>query len=414
MAASAPNRFGGFALNHARGCLEDETGAERFLRPKSHRVLEVLFERRGQLVSKDDLIREAWPDVIVSDDSLAQCVSEIRRALGPEGAGLLRTVPRRGYMLTADGAGPEEPDRSGRTLVASRRGRLVAALASAIAVAAAGLWLAPSRHVSESAQDAVAPAEMRAEALLQGRDWRRRQDNERARALLEAVVVEEPGNAGAWASLGLTYWLEVQHLAWGGGRREMAQALERVERAVALGASARSHRLLAEMRLLAPFAEMRSPVDALSSARAAVTINPDDPDNLAVMAHVLALTGRADEAVHMIERALRLDPTPPDWRRQIAGLSYLLAGEPARATEELGPLYGAGTFASARWWPGWLFAASLAHAGRINEAAAVVATAKGRRPERSVASVAQSFDGFADRAGLAIVLEGLRLAGMPG
>ena len=85
-------RFGAFVLNRAHGCLEDGTNAERFLRPKSYRVLEVLAERRGQLVSKDELVRETWPDVFVSDDSLAQCVSDIRRALGPEGVGLLRRV----------------------------------------------------------------------------------------------------------------------------------------------------------------------------------------------------------------------------------------------------------------------------------------------------------------------------------
>jgi DNA-binding winged helix-turn-helix (wHTH) protein len=71
-------RFGGFILNRERGRLEDRTGAERFLRPKSYRVLEVLCERHGQLVSKDDLVCEAWPDLFVSDDSLAHCVSDIR------------------------------------------------------------------------------------------------------------------------------------------------------------------------------------------------------------------------------------------------------------------------------------------------------------------------------------------------
>jgi tetratricopeptide (TPR) repeat protein len=255
---------------------------------------------------------------------------------------------------------------------------------------------------------------MQADALLDARDWRRREDNERARALLEAVVAEDASHAEAWATLGLTYWLEVEHLAWGGGRREMRQAIEMVERAVTLGGSARSHRLLAEMRLLAPFPEMRSPVDALASARAAVAIAPEDPDNLAVLAQVLVLTGHAGEAVRTIEQARLLAPTSPDWHRQTAGLAYLLTGEPARAAEEFGPLYGAGTFASARWWPGWLFAASLAHAGRIEEAAAVVRAAHGRRPEESIAGVAQSFDGFADPEGLAVVSEGLRLAGMPG
>lgn len=404
-------RFGGFVLNRARGCLEDGTGAERFLRPKSYRVLEVLSERCGQLVSKDELVREAWPDVIVSDDSLAHCVSDIRRALGPEGAGLVRTIPRRGYLLVAQDAGLEEPVRADRKPWLAWA---VGGLAAALVVAATSLWWEPPRAALEVAPNAADQAVVQADALLKARDWRRRKDNERARALLEAVVAESSGHAGAWASLGLTYWLEVQHLAWGGGRREMARALEMVEHAVALGGSARAHRLLAEMRLLAPFPEMRSPVDALASARAAVTMDPEDPDNLAVLAQVLALTGRPKEAVRTIEQALHLDPAPPDWYRQVAGLSYLLAGEPVRAAEELGPLYGAGTFANARWWPGWLFAASLAHAGRLEEAATVVNAAHGRRPEQSVTGVAQSFDGFADGAGLGILLEGLKLAGMPG
>ncbi|TIL90391.1 MAG: hypothetical protein E5Y68_02125, partial [Mesorhizobium sp.] len=70
--------FGEFVLNRRRGCLQDGAGMERLLRPKSYRVLEVLAERRGQLVSKDDLVQATWPDVFVSDDSLAQCVSDIR------------------------------------------------------------------------------------------------------------------------------------------------------------------------------------------------------------------------------------------------------------------------------------------------------------------------------------------------
>lgn len=399
-------RFGAFVLNGARGCLEDGAGAERVLRPKSYRVLELLAERRGQLVSKDDLVRMAWPDVIVSDDSLAQCICDIRRALGPEGAGVVRTIPRRGYMLVA-----ADPDTPAQAKVARSPAIPAAGIAAALALAATTLWWTLPHDAADVAAD---PVFIQADALLDARDWRHRADNDRARTLLEAAVAEDPGNAGAWARLGLTYWLEVRHLAWGGGRREMARALEMVERAVAIGGSARAHRLLAEMRLLAPFPEMRAPLDALASARAAVALDPEDPDNLAVLAQVFALTGRPDEAVDLIARARSLDPDPPDWYREVAGLGHLLAGAPARAAEELGPLHGAGTFTSARWWPGWLFAASLAHSGRIEEAAAIVDAVRGRRAEMSVTAVAQSFGGFADGEGLAIVLDGLRRAGMPG
>lgn len=401
--------FGGFVLNRARGRLEDGAGRERFLRPKSYRVLEFLCARRGELVSKDDLVCGAWPDVFVSDDSLAHCVSDIRRALGPQGSLLLRTVPRRGYMLVS------EPERkaSVRRVTKPRMTR-AGALAAGLLLVAGGVWWTAERGASEATPPIAASAVQQAEALLEARDWRRREDNERARRLLQRAVAENPKDADALASLGLTYWLEVQHLAWGGGRREMEHALELVERSIAYGGSDRSYRLLAEMRLLAPFRELRSPVDALASARAAVALDPENPDNMAVLAQVLALTGRPKEAVVVIEQALRLRPDPPQWHRQVAGLSYLLAGEPARAAEKLGPLYGAGTFANARWWPGWLFVASLAHAGRIDEAAAVVRAARGRHHENSVSAVAQSLDGLADEAGLDLVLEGLRLAGMPG
>ena len=174
------NRFGGFVLNGARGCLEDVTGAERFLRPKSYRVLEVLSERRGQLVSKDELVQKTWPDVIVSDDSLAHCVSDIRRALGPEGAGLLRTIPRRGYMLVTEGAGPMELSTPGQKPGVARAGWVAAALI----VAAIGFWWTLPQDATLGVPDAADPAVMRADALLEARDWRRREDNERARTLL--------------------------------------------------------------------------------------------------------------------------------------------------------------------------------------------------------------------------------------
>lgn len=400
-------KVGGFVLNRARGRLEDGTGAECFLRPKSYRVLEILFERRGQLVSKDDLVSEAWPDVTVSDDSLAHCVSEIRRALGASGAELLRTVPRRGYMLVGDDTPLETPFRG-------RRLAWIGAFTITITVAVLVIWWGSDLESPNSEFVATSPAMLLADELLDARDWQNRENNQHARMLLSEIVESDPANAEAWAGLGLTYWLEVQHLSWGGGRREMALASEMVERAVTLGGGARAHRLLAEIRLLAPFPEMRSPVDAMANARAAATINPDDPDNLAVLAHVLALNGHDAEAVQTIERAMRLNASPPDWYLHVAGMSYLIAGEPARAAEAFGPLYGAGTFTGTRWWPGWLLAASLAQTGRVEEAIAIVEAAAGRRPERSIAAVEQSLDGWADRGSLESFLDSLRLAGLPG
>lgn len=95
-------RFAGFALEAARGALRRSSGEEVALRPKAADVLRYLAENAGQLVSREALLEAVWPGVFVTDDSITQCVAEIRRALGSEGAGLLRTVPKRGYFLAAE------------------------------------------------------------------------------------------------------------------------------------------------------------------------------------------------------------------------------------------------------------------------------------------------------------------------
>src|SRR5689334_4752191 len=57
-------------------------GLECRLRPKTFRLLVYLIEHRDRLVPKAELIEQLWPDVAVSDSALAQCIADIRRALG--------------------------------------------------------------------------------------------------------------------------------------------------------------------------------------------------------------------------------------------------------------------------------------------------------------------------------------------
>lgn len=100
-------RFAAFALDGGRGAVIAPDGAETALRPKTADVLCLLAENAGRLVSRETLMHSVWPDVFVTDDSVTQCVTEIRRALGDEGARLLRTMPKRGYLLDAPAPAPE-------------------------------------------------------------------------------------------------------------------------------------------------------------------------------------------------------------------------------------------------------------------------------------------------------------------
>jgi adenylate cyclase len=93
-------QFERFTLDIARGrlCAEDE---DIKLRPKSFDVLRYLVENADRLVTKDELVRAVWDKVVVTDESLTRCMSDVRLALGDADQRIIKTVPRRGYMFAA-------------------------------------------------------------------------------------------------------------------------------------------------------------------------------------------------------------------------------------------------------------------------------------------------------------------------
>ncbi len=99
--AVAAYRFEGFVLDLMRGALLTTTGEEVPLRRQAFELLRLLVENAGRLLDRDTINQAVWPDVTVSDDSITQCVRDIRRALGDETQSILKTVPRRGYLVAA-------------------------------------------------------------------------------------------------------------------------------------------------------------------------------------------------------------------------------------------------------------------------------------------------------------------------
>jgi len=94
--------FGDFSLDLGRACLGDLNGSLIHLRPKSFDLLVALAQRPRQLLRKDELLDAVWPNVHVTEDSLVQCIREIRRAIRDEAGDVLRTVARRGYILDTE------------------------------------------------------------------------------------------------------------------------------------------------------------------------------------------------------------------------------------------------------------------------------------------------------------------------
>ena len=103
-------RFGPFELD-AGGDVLLRGGEPVPLTPKALHILVVLVERRGRLVTKDELMKEVWPDTFVEEANVTQHVSVLRKMLtdaGEDGRSLIETFPKRGYRFTvtaADDAG---------------------------------------------------------------------------------------------------------------------------------------------------------------------------------------------------------------------------------------------------------------------------------------------------------------------
>ncbi|WP_082617241.1 winged helix-turn-helix domain-containing protein [Bosea sp. Root670] len=171
-------QFDRFALDLTRERLR-AGDQEIALRPKAFEVLRHLAENAGRLVSKRELFEVVWPNVAVTDDSLVQCIRELRDKLGDTDHLLIETVPRRGYLLNVghpraakehDSLPP--PERSQTPIVGSPGRRLVlwspvqrkrASLATAAiticCLAAAGyltahLWLPSSANALFTEDDA--------------------------------------------------------------------------------------------------------------------------------------------------------------------------------------------------------------------------------------------------------------------
>jgi len=203
-------RFDAFTLDLSR-CALFRGREELALRPKSFDVLRHLAEHAGELVSKEKLIAAVWPGVHVTDDSLVQCIGDIREALGEDGQRIIKTVPRRGYLFAAEIAaaataaaaaqapaaspGPEASlDKLGTAAIPSEsdlpgnwRGALIAAALLTTLLAAGGWlaweWLGPERPVALTMMAVPTIAMLPFDSARPGQDIG-------ATALVDEIVIE--------------------------------------------------------------------------------------------------------------------------------------------------------------------------------------------------------------------------------
>lgn len=147
--------FGAFVLDVDRGALLKD-GADVPLRPKCFKVLSYLVERHGLLVTKDEVLGAVWPGVVVTEDSLTQCLIQIRKVLGDTSREMVLTVPRRGYLFDVPvtvhkpDEGPVAPGALDSLMSSRRPSRWSVGAAIVLALAiAVNWWNARIQHVED-------------------------------------------------------------------------------------------------------------------------------------------------------------------------------------------------------------------------------------------------------------------------
>ena len=140
-------RVGDWVFDPATGDLL-EGGPGRRLEPRPAKVLAMLADSAGELVTREQLRDRLWGDTSVDfDQGLDYCIRHILSALGDDAAEphYIETLPQRGYRLIAGverlaPAPPPVPDRSGRRMAIS-----LAFVLGAITI----FWFGPAGRVAD-------------------------------------------------------------------------------------------------------------------------------------------------------------------------------------------------------------------------------------------------------------------------
>jgi DNA-binding winged helix-turn-helix (wHTH) protein len=118
LAHQPPFRVGAAEVRPAT-CEVVAAGRREVLQPRVMQVLAALADRRGEVMSREDLLNRCWGGRIVGEDAIQRCVARLRRLADAFGGFRLETIPRVGYRLVETGAPPPPAQRRPWALLAA-------------------------------------------------------------------------------------------------------------------------------------------------------------------------------------------------------------------------------------------------------------------------------------------------------
>jgi adenylate cyclase len=230
------------------------------------------------------------------------------------------------------------------------------------------------------------------------------------------AVELDPKYGRAYAALAATYWEAYTRywdvaLGFSRGRETQFQAEQFLVKAM------RDPTPLAHQVASAMLLHTQQHDEAVAEAKRAIASDPNDADGYVALANVLSFTGRASEALELVERAIRLNPHYPPYYLYQLGLARFGM---KRLDEAATSLERALALNRDDYWSQRLLLATYGLLGRRADAAKLLKTIKGNEKRGWIASfdpltirASTYWYPFAERSDVERFAEGLRKAGVP-
>jgi DNA-binding winged helix-turn-helix (wHTH) protein/tetratricopeptide (TPR) repeat protein len=300
----------------------------QIIEPRVMQLLVALHSARGEVLSRDDLMRLCWGGVIVGENALQRTVSRARSIAAriADSSFDIETIRGVGYRLVKTAGDNEHKIPTGfpprRPL--SRRSAL--ALGAGAVVAAVPLLSLLPRSSAQPVSAAARAACSRGETALRDENG---ESCKLAVALLEEAVRDSPRFAAAWASLSIGYWQNL--IGVEGVQADHYAALGRSAARKALAIDADTVEARGTLAMLE--SDFRRWRDAAISLQAV----PGGNRNWAVLrwlGWVASDAGQWNSAIEHFRKALAVESLLPHVRRDLA-VAYWGAGSPIETERTL-------------------------------------------------------------------------------
>ena len=285
--------------------------------PKALEILILLVEKKGEIVSRDELIETVWKDTFVEEGNINYTISLLRKIF--ENKELIKTVPRHGYRFTAEvkeiskNGGPsiQIADHPAEAVAAKRSFRWVFALVTAVmAFSLAGFaYLSRGESSARRSDDQGSQTSEAMQTYLRGKMLldKRSVENREEKAIdeFQRAVTLDPTLAIAYAGVAEGFATLAVKIPYPKSRDTIAKAKTAADKALALEPN------LAEGYLVRGWLRRNADWDwkgAESDLRHAIELSPKNAVAHQRLAQTLSLVGKHDEALSESQIAYDLDP----------------------------------------------------------------------------------------------------------